>query len=324
MENKPLVSVCMITYNHEDFISQAIEGALMQKTDFPIELVIGEDCSTDRTREICLEYQQKYPEIIRILPREKNLGMMPNFVDTLKNCQGKYIALCEGDDYWDNQQKLSYQVDFLEANLDYSGVCTSVKRYFQDTKKFEKEPYYKNLGLKQKEDITTEKLLKGFLIRTATLMFRNNLFEPNLIKNFCFGDKFLQLLISTKGDICFFNQEDTVYRVHRGGAMHTIIPQNVHKFFKDYYDFLIFFNEHTNFKYDSSVKYRQHYLKITMNLSNKSGNFSSKVKNTIKYFLTDDSRHSMAEYNNIFTLAFPKTKSKLKMLLRNNRPGKLK
>ena len=98
LEEEVMVSVCMITYNHEAYIAQAIEGVLMQQTDFPIELVIGEDCSTDRTRAICLEYQQRHPGIIRLALRERNIGMMPNFVQTLQACEGKYIALCEGDD----------------------------------------------------------------------------------------------------------------------------------------------------------------------------------------------------------------------------------
>jgi glycosyltransferase involved in cell wall biosynthesis len=89
----------MITYNHEQFIAEAIESIVMQKTNFDFELIIGEDCSTDKTREICLAYERKFPGRVRLLAREKNLGVMPNFADTLQNCQAKYIALCEGDDY---------------------------------------------------------------------------------------------------------------------------------------------------------------------------------------------------------------------------------
>lgn len=84
MKNNPLVSVCMITYNHEKFIAEAIEGVLKQKTDFPVELVIGEDISTDSTLKICLDYQAKYPDKIRVLVRKNNLGVNPNIVDTLK------------------------------------------------------------------------------------------------------------------------------------------------------------------------------------------------------------------------------------------------
>ena len=94
------VSVCMITYNHERFIAQAIESVLMQETDFRVELVIGEDCSTDGTRAIVREFGERFPERIRLLLPEHNLGMMPNFVATLSACRGQYVALLEGDDYW--------------------------------------------------------------------------------------------------------------------------------------------------------------------------------------------------------------------------------
>jgi len=122
--NKPLVSVCMITYNHENFIKDAIEGILMQKTSFPIELIIGEDCSTDNTRKIVKDYEEKYPEIIFAQYSEKNLGMINNFLNVLQAARGKYIALCEGDDYWTDPLKLQKQVDFLEANPEYV-ICAN-------------------------------------------------------------------------------------------------------------------------------------------------------------------------------------------------------
>ncbi|MDF1549683.1 MAG: glycosyltransferase, partial [Bacteroidales bacterium] len=114
------LSVCMITYNHEKYIGQAIEGVLMQKTNFDIELLIGEDFSNDNTRNICMGYKNKYPDKIKLLLREKNIGMMRNFIQTLNTCKGKYIALCDGDDYWTDPLKLQKQVDFLEANPEYA------------------------------------------------------------------------------------------------------------------------------------------------------------------------------------------------------------
>ena len=129
----PKVSVCMVTYNQENFIAQAIECALMQKTDFDYEIVIGEDCSTDRTREVVVDYQKKHPDKIKTLLHPYNLGPVHspgknNFIKTLKICKGRYIALCEGDDYWTDPLKLQKQVDFLEANPEYS-FCTT--RYME-------------------------------------------------------------------------------------------------------------------------------------------------------------------------------------------------
>ena len=108
------VSVCMITYNHESYIHQAIEGVLTQNTTFPYKLVIGEDYSADGTRKICQEYANLYPDKIDLLPSSSNLGMQRNFSRTLNVCTGKYIALCEGDDYWTDPMKLQKQIDILE------------------------------------------------------------------------------------------------------------------------------------------------------------------------------------------------------------------
>lgn len=110
----PLVSVSMITYNHAPYIAKAIEGVLMQRTNFPIELVIGEDCSSDGTREIVLEYKKNHPDIIRVITSDKNVGAKKNGYRTKAACRGKYIAFCEGDDYWHHPEKLQKQVDYLE------------------------------------------------------------------------------------------------------------------------------------------------------------------------------------------------------------------
>jgi glycosyltransferase involved in cell wall biosynthesis len=112
----PLVSVVMITYNHEPYIGQAIEGVVSQEADFPIELIIGEDCSTDRTREIALEFQRRYPEMIRLLFSEKNIGMHKNFRRTALAARGKYMAFCEGDDWWHRKDKLQIQIPFFLAD----------------------------------------------------------------------------------------------------------------------------------------------------------------------------------------------------------------
>ncbi len=112
----PLVSVVMITYNHEPYIRDAIEGVVSQRTDFSFELIIGEDCSTDRTRNIVLEYQKRYPAIIRILTSEKNVGMFDNGRRTRYACRGAYIAYCEGDDYWTDDHKLQEQIEAMRRH----------------------------------------------------------------------------------------------------------------------------------------------------------------------------------------------------------------
>lgn len=115
---RPLVSVRTVTYNHEKYIAQCLEGILMQRTNFPFELVIGEDCSTDRTREIVLAYENKYPDKIRAIVSERNVGVAQNALRVMRACQGKYHAFCEGDDYWIDPLKLQKQVYFMEAHQD--------------------------------------------------------------------------------------------------------------------------------------------------------------------------------------------------------------
>jgi glycosyltransferase involved in cell wall biosynthesis len=118
MAKHPLVSVCMMTYNHEPYIAQAIEGVLMQEADFPIELVIGEDCSTDRTREIVLEYQREHPDVIRVVLWDRNVGARRNYQKLDDLLRGRYVAFNEGDDCWTHPKKLQMQVDIMEANPD--------------------------------------------------------------------------------------------------------------------------------------------------------------------------------------------------------------
>ena len=111
----PLVSVCMTTYNHEHYIAEAIESVITQRVNFALEIVIGEDCSTDNTLAICRDYQSRYPEIIRIVAWENNIGMHANYRRTIEACSGKYIAMLDGDDYFTDPNKLQMQVDALES-----------------------------------------------------------------------------------------------------------------------------------------------------------------------------------------------------------------
>lgn len=140
-ENKPMVSVCMVTYNHAPYIAQAIEGVLLQQTDFKIELVIGYDCSTDNTRKICIDYRDKYPDIINLLLPTERLGVTANFLNTIQQCTGKYIALCDGDDFWTDPQKLQKQIQVLEQNESYSVCMHHCLFYYEKDKSTENKPY---------------------------------------------------------------------------------------------------------------------------------------------------------------------------------------
>ena len=119
----------MITYGHEKYIEEAINGVLMQECRFPIELIISNDCSPDNTNNIINNIIKNHPksDIIRYINHEKNIGMMPNFISALRNVNSKYVAICEGDDYWIDRFKLQKQVDFMEKNLDFSMCFHSVQ-----------------------------------------------------------------------------------------------------------------------------------------------------------------------------------------------------
>ena len=211
-----LLSICIITYNHENFIAQAIESALVQKTNFEFEIVIGEDGSTDKTREICQTFKNNYPEKIRLLLNDENIGMMPNFIRTLKACTGKYIALLEGDDFWTNPDKLQKQVDFLEANPDYV-IC-----FHNSNLLYEDNPSKKSLFIKNKikDTFSFKDLLKGNFIPTQSCVFRNNLINeyPAWFYQALPGDWFLHLFNAQFGLIKYMDDVMSTYRIHAGGV----------------------------------------------------------------------------------------------------------
>ena len=205
------VSVAMTVYNQEKYVAEAIEGVLKQKTSFKLELNIGDDCSTDGTGPICERYEAKYPSIVRYRRRPSNLGMMPNFHQTLAECDGKYIAICEGDDYWIDENKLQTQFDFLESHEDYSLACHN---------------HYQLAGDKMiasyseiKEDfrtLTTEDYLLDPHFQTASYFIRRSAMPeifPDWYHNVMAGDHFLVLLLSLAGRIGYFNKRMSVFRV---------------------------------------------------------------------------------------------------------------
>jgi len=218
--DRPLVSICCITYNHARYIAQAIESFLFQKTNFAFEIIINDDASTDGTTEIIEDYRKRYPEIIFPVFQKTNLyskgirGMNPRF--TFPIARGKYIAMCEGDDYWMDPWKLQKQVDFLEVNSSY--VIT-----FHDAKvinEMGKVIIESKLGSKYKCDCSSEQILYGHAIPTLTALFRNYFtnsdFKVKKAKN---GDTVLFSYLAQFGGGKFLdNIEPAVYRVHQGGV----------------------------------------------------------------------------------------------------------
>lgn len=171
----PMVSVSMITYNHGPYIARAVEGVLTQQTNFPFELVIGEDCSTDGTRGIVLDFQKRYPNVIRVVTSDHNVGMHKNGRRVINACRGKYIAFCEGDDYWHHPQKLQMQLDYLEAHPECGLVHSDCDRLNLRTGTRKKNVY---AGLRKER--TRPNVLHGMIaneygVETCTAVVRREI-----------------------------------------------------------------------------------------------------------------------------------------------------
>lgn len=216
-DSKIKVSIVMLAYNHEKFIEQAIESILEQDVDFKYELLIGEDCSTDRTREIVEKYQRNYPDMIKVVRHNKNIGMQKNVNILLRKCEGAYIAYLEGDDYWICPKKLKFQADFLDAHPEYIGVTHNVKSVGE---RGEKLPYRLEGFHHEKEHIYTKKNALNFEIigHMSGLMYRNiwkflSKKELNAVEKCKInGDQKVSVVLGLKGDIYYFEDVWSVYR----------------------------------------------------------------------------------------------------------------
>lgn len=205
------VSICMITYNHQDYIEQAINGVLMQKTNFEFELIISNDNSTDNSDLVIKNHlnNHEHKDKVKYINNKENMGMMPNFINTLEKCTGQYIAICEGDDYWTDELKLQKQADFLDQNKDFS-IC------FHKMRVKDKEGIKDDFIIYNNQITSIHDLAKGNYIHTCSVMYRNNLFEkfPEYFYISPVGDYFLHLLNSQYGKIYCFDEKMAVYRIH--------------------------------------------------------------------------------------------------------------
>jgi len=180
VKNEPLVSVCVQAYQHVNFIKDCLEGILMQKTNFEFEILLRDDASTDGTAEICKDYASKYPDLINLLAYEENQfsqDVRP-FIDNVRRARGKYIALCEGDDYWTDPYKLQKQADFLKANPEYGMVYSNVKYVDVVNAEITPSKYHRVRQSALKNGYMFYDYLKGnFSIMTNTVLFRADLIK---------------------------------------------------------------------------------------------------------------------------------------------------
>lgn len=211
--NNPLVSICCITYNQEKYIQDALEGFIVQKTSFPIEIIVHDDCSTDKTPNIIKEYVEKHPGLIRAIFQEQNQYSLGKkiFPIVFSKSMGKYIAICEGDDYWTDPNKLQRQTNFLEANPDYVLVTENSIYYNLENrtkKKFSTLP---------ERDISITELLHKRQFATASVLFRN-LGNDLITGGDVSGDTILWCHLSKFGKIKYLKNISSVYRRHSGGV----------------------------------------------------------------------------------------------------------
>ncbi len=214
---KPVVSICCTTYNHEKYISQAIDSFLAQVTEFPFEVIIRDDASTDKTAEIIRNYEENFPNILKPIYETENgfkkgIKPLPLVISQVK---GKYVAICEGDDFWVDENKLQKQVDFLENNPDFSICFHSVIELYESSGE------KKISNLNQKENTTIKDLAECNYIHTCSCVFRKSYEElPYWFLNsqMPFTDYAIHLINAQYGKIKFLNETMAVYRIHDGGV----------------------------------------------------------------------------------------------------------
>jgi glycosyltransferase involved in cell wall biosynthesis len=258
--SNPLLSVCLITYNHETYIRQAIEGVLMQQVNFPWEFIIAEDCSPDNTRAILLEYKAKYPELIHLILQEKNVGPGRNFIDLLSAANGKYIAYFEGDDYWTDPLKLQKQVDFLETHPEYSICCHRSQALQADT------GIMALLPKQGKTDSDITDLLRYNFILSLTIVFRNYHLK-NYINHFWKkqSDYALHLSNAQFGKIRYLDDVMSVYRMHNSSTWSNVsISNRIESVIRDYREIDSDFDHRYSDVIKKAIKYRRKELAFVL------------------------------------------------------------
>jgi len=271
------LSVCIFTYNHNAYIGKAIESALTQVTDFEFEIVVGEDCSTDGTREIVEYYQRKFPKKIKAFFNQSNLGMMRNNAYTISCCNGEYIALLDGDDYWINDNKLQKQVDFLEANQNYS-LCFHDGRILKSNNQWDKKTC---CGPRQKATSSFTDVICDTHIPTFSIVFRKKAlvgYPPRWFTTLNAPDRPLFLMLVSSGLGYYFNECWGVYRKHLNGSW---TGQNYVSQGETHLQIYEAVNEHFSKKYNKSFCRCESRITYTLSVRLIKDN---KVKKSIYYF----------------------------------------
>lgn len=258
MANEIMVSIECTSYNHENYIAEALDSMLMQKTDFAFEILIHDDASTDRTAEIIKSYEQQYPDIVKPIYQTENQYSKGVLVElfNLKRARGKYLAICEGDDYWTDPEKLQKQVDYMEVHPECSMCVHAAERVSAVTKKTVStmRPSHKE------KNYSVEEVIEGGgdLFATNSIMYsRKRIPEmPEYYLNATIGDYPLVICGALNGTVYYMDQNMSAYRVEVKGSWTDVQVADLaqkQKHLQDVADLLDDINAYTDFKYDSVI-----------------------------------------------------------------------
>ena len=215
------VTICCVTYNHEKFIIDALEGFVMQKTNFPFQVLVGDDASTDATAEIVCDFAKKYPDVIKPVLHKNNIGAFKNSLALYLAAKTDYVAVCDGDDYWTDENKLQKQVDFLDTHPDYS-LCFHPVHIVEQSNPETEKTYPDQKLLQKVRELNLSSLLKCNFIQTNSVMYRWRFKNENILnywsQEITPGDYYLNLLHAQVGKIGFLPDVMAVYRKNCGGV----------------------------------------------------------------------------------------------------------
>lgn len=263
MEDKlPLVTIRCAVYNHEPYLRQCLDGFVMQKTNFKFEAIVHDDASTDKSAEIIKEYADKYPDIIKpIFEKENQYSKKDGSLRRIMNeyTRGKYVAYCEGDDFWIDNMKLQKQVDFMEQHSDYSLCFHNAVVFYGD---INKHPYF-FCRFKDSKEIFLEDIISSWIIPTASILCRRELNHfPDWATKIYSGDYLLSLLAINAGRVFYINEIMSFYRITFNSCSSNSKLKDKSSYIKDQHVLLLqYFNEYTNFKYDAILSKRIDYDK---------------------------------------------------------------
>lgn len=235
MESKILVSIQCLVYNHEPYLRKCLDGFVMQKTNFNFEAIVHDDCSTDKSCAIIREYAEKYPDIIKPIYEKENQyskhdGSLNRIMDNASI--GKYIAICEGDDYWIDPFKLQKQVDFLESHPDFDMVRTDSSVYYQDTNVTINSVFGKKI-FPNCEDTFVDYVVRPAWLATCSWLIRSPLGDYDNLPNDCFkGDLALMIYIAKRSKVKYLPEVTSVYRVLKNSASHFTNSAETIRFWK--------------------------------------------------------------------------------------------